>query len=276
MASLLEFPPVGGLGSDLGLFWLLLEDENGQVEAAIWEGLIEKLEGIEDEAYDTFYREMKRALEAPLSGVAYRKALSLADDAARKQAQTLVTRMAQAEISKVGKVIADGLTEGQHPFSIARRLDAVKGLDSGHAATHRKYVDYLEQLDISDERLAEKAEKHYQKMLRDRKKVIARTETAFAQGEGRRIEATQTNSTHKAWMTSSDDRVSDICAGNEAAGVIPIDEEFPSGVMQEPAHPRCRCNVNYVHSEAGVRVLAEESKEWQEETSKAREAVSPA
>ncbi len=47
----------------------------------------------------------------------------------------------------------------------------------------------------------------------------------------------------KAWLTVGDDRVSEICLGNEAAGWIPMDEDFPSGDEKPLAHPACRCDL---------------------------------
>ncbi|MBN1165498.1 MAG: hypothetical protein JXA44_00025 [Methanospirillaceae archaeon] len=46
----------------------------------------------------------------------------------------------------------------------------------------------------------------------------------------------------KRWSTMGNDRVSDGCQANEAAGWIPNKEEFPSGHMQPPRFPGCRCN----------------------------------
>jgi hypothetical protein len=47
------------------------------------------------------------------------------------------------------------------------------------------------------------------------------------------------------WITSGDDRVSDACQANEAAGWIAFDKEFPGGVMQVPQHVNCRCTNAY-------------------------------
>ena len=44
-------------------------------------------------------------------------------------------------------------------------------------------------------------------------------------------------------MTSGDDTCCDDCEANEAAGLIDLDEAFPSGDDSPPAHPNCRCTV---------------------------------
>jgi len=45
----------------------------------------------------------------------------------------------------------------------------------------------------------------------------------------------------KSWLTVGDDRVCELCAGNEAVGWIPVDDAFPSGHMHPLAHNCCRC-----------------------------------
>lgn len=47
----------------------------------------------------------------------------------------------------------------------------------------------------------------------------------------------------KRWDTVGDERVSELCQGNEAAGWIPLEEAFPSGHMRPLGHPACRCDL---------------------------------
>lgn len=49
----------------------------------------------------------------------------------------------------------------------------------------------------------------------------------------------------KWWSTIGDDRVSELCQGNEADGEIPLDEPHSSGDMHPLGHPACRCTENY-------------------------------
>lgn len=49
----------------------------------------------------------------------------------------------------------------------------------------------------------------------------------------------------KGWLTAGDDKVEDICLGNEAAGFIALDDDFPSGDAAPLAHLRCRCSLIY-------------------------------
>lgn len=79
--------------------------------------------------------------------------------------------------------------------------------------------------------------------LASRAEMIARTETASALSQASldRMEAMGVDG--KEWVTVGDDQVSIECQGNEAEGVIPIDQTFSGGVMGPPQHPRCRCAI---------------------------------
>ncbi|MBN1629629.1 MAG: hypothetical protein JW990_07695 [Thermoleophilia bacterium] len=49
----------------------------------------------------------------------------------------------------------------------------------------------------------------------------------------------------KSWLTVGDDRVSEQCQMDEAAGWIPLDDVFPSGNDCPPGHVACRCCALY-------------------------------
>ena len=247
-----------------------LIEENELVMDEIRAGLAAKLEGVEDEAFDAFYREMKDAISGDLSPEAFAKAINMARDEARIQARTLVTRMAETEMNKIARVVADGMSRGLHPFAVARRLSDVKGLDSGHEATYRKYEDYLNTLGLPAERREKLLQKEYERLLRDRRRVIAQTEAAYAAEHACKAEALAVGAKFKMWITVGDDRVSDLCAGNQAAGVIGIREVFPSGHHEPPGHPRCRCTLGYGISKEMKKEMERESKVLQEETARVR------
>lgn len=81
-----------------------------------------------------------------------------------------------------------------------------------------------------------------------RANLIARTETAFA-WESTAHDVLVANGWHgRVWLTAKDERVdaggfSGPCVDNEAAGVVPLDQAFPSGAMYPPEHPMCRCTT---------------------------------
>lgn len=49
----------------------------------------------------------------------------------------------------------------------------------------------------------------------------------------------------KQWLTVGDNRVSDGCKDNQAAGWVKLDSEFPSGHQHPLRFPGCRCTVLY-------------------------------
>lgn len=79
--------------------------------------------------------------------------------------------------------------------------------------------------------------------------MIARTEIRMAQMGGQMEVGRALGATHKQWTTASDDIVSPECvengeAGPDGDGIIPIDEDYPSGESAPPQHPNCRCVVS--------------------------------
>lgn len=77
----------------------------------------------------------------------------------------------------------------------------------------------------------------------DRAQLIAATEITSANSEGalagyEEAKAAGVN-VKKSWLVLEDG--CEICQENADAGVIDLDEEFPSGDMAPGAHPNCRC-----------------------------------
>ncbi|AEV24614.1 phage putative head morphogenesis protein, SPP1 gp7 family [Azospira oryzae PS] len=77
-----------------------------------------------------------------------------------------------------------------------------------------------------------------------RAEMIARTELAKADVAGS-MEGYRASGVvqGKRWITAEDDLVSDECKACGDAGVIGIDDVFPSGEDAPPNHPNCRCAV---------------------------------
>lgn len=84
-----------------------------------------------------------------------------------------------------------------------------------------------------------------------RAEMIARTEMAMADVAGS-MEGYRASGlvSGKQWLTAEDDKVSDECNQCGDAGVVRLDDNFPTGVDAPPNHPNCRCAV--------VPVLTEE------------------
>jgi len=81
--------------------------------------------------------------------------------------------------------------------------------------------------------------KEIQQMSVYRGRMIGRTETANALSQGSLDAMKDMGIEGKEWVVAGGP--CDICSDNAAAGVIPVDQAFPSGDMAPPAHPNCEC-----------------------------------
>ncbi len=96
---------------------------------------------------------------------------------------------------------------------------------------------------LTNDELASNLKENYS-FSKARSQTIARTETNFADNkitlQSYKIGGVQ----KKSWLTSEDDKVSDICQGCEDEGNIGIDDIFQSsGTDAPPGHPNCRCTL---------------------------------
>jgi SPP1 gp7 family putative phage head morphogenesis protein len=132
--------------------------------------------------------------------------ISQAVNWASKYCAQMVTKMDEETKSRLAQVISDG-------------IDNKRGVEGLSRDIRKEFTD----------------------MSKDRADMIAQTETnaALSQGSMERMQAMGVDG--KEWVVIGDDAVCEICDGNAAQGVIPIDQPFQSGDMQTPGHPRCRC-----------------------------------
>ena len=79
----------------------------------------------------------------------------------------------------------------------------------------------------------------FRHMRRYRSEMIARTETNDALSQAFMDRAHDMKIEGKEWVVAGGP--CEICAENEAEGVVPIDQIFSSGHERPPAHPNCRC-----------------------------------
>ena len=239
---------------------------DGIVQDTILEGLAAKLEGVEDSAFDAFYREMKAAISGDLSPVAYTEALNMLRTDAKNRAKTLVTGMVETELTKIGEVIADGMAEGLHPYAVARRLDMVKGLDSNRVAQYRKLEKYLDGLGLPEEAITKRLKKKFDTLLNDRKRTIAQTEAAYASETARSSEALAVGAKWKMWITAGDARVSKVCRKYQAKGPISIHDEFCARDRSSTGAPACRCSLGFAISNEMKKEMEKESQELVQKT----------
>jgi len=88
----------------------------------------------------------------------------------------------------------------------------------------------------------------------EKARMIARTETASALGNGMKDAAVEQGRDEKRWVTAGDFKVTSECQANEEQGWIGINDIFTSGIDMIPQHPNCRCVVRYRTGAAGAGV----------------------
>jgi len=168
----------------------------------VTDAIISKLSGRLSMIYIVGSAQMMEWGGVPYEGPPTKQAVEFAS----KRAGQLIKTMNQETKSRLAQVISNGI----------KRKRGIPGLTSD---LRKEFTD----------------------MSRYRAQVIARNETSTALGQafvdrGRDLEIEA-----KEWVTAGDDRVSDLCRSNEAAGVIEFEKPFPSGHMTVPGHVQCRC-----------------------------------
>lgn len=215
---------------------------------------------------ETYYNALVNQLTGQASQEILDRAAALADNAA----ESLLRTISKADLNAIGQTISEGIAQGLGPRQIARNLEEVQGLDANRVKQFEKFRAGLEDSDMTDSQIAAAEEREYQRLLKERRETIARTESNFAVSEGDRLEAERSGKRFKVWQTTGDSSVSNECQKNEAAGPIPIDEEFPGGVATTPQHPNCRCSVTYISSDTQVERSAERAAERAKRTADAK------
>jgi hypothetical protein len=72
-------------------------------------------------------------------------------------------------------------------------------------------------------------------------RTVAITETVRGIQSAAMAKYRELGVTKVGWKTSADEDVCGTCLANEAAGLIDIDDRFPSGDAHPPQHPHCLC-----------------------------------
>ena len=158
--------------------------------------------------------------------------MKVAVDWAQQHAATLVTRMDVETKKQLAQVISDGIANKRGPGGLTTDIKRSLGwMGRGKPSAIKGLTQ------------------------QGRAMMIARTETASALTQG------SLNAMHDMGVTGKEVVTNDpceICQGNEAVGVIPVGQAFPSGEMGPPFHPNCLLpdvRVEAPHVVAGSRVF---------------------
>lgn len=103
---------------------------------------------------------------------------------------------------------------------------------------------------LSNSQIVDQISDAVPKTYANRAERIVFTETSSMVGRSEHEAAKRNGAAHKEWVTVGDSTVCPICESNEEVGFIGFDQKFPSGDLHEPAHPNCRCLVEYQFSPA--------------------------
>jgi len=144
------------------------------------------------------------------AAVRIRSTFALVDDGAKhwikRRAATQVTNINETTRNRLARILIEGVDKGQSVPKIASNIRA----------------------EITD-------------MSRYRANMIAQNELNEAMSEASLRTYERLEVTHKSWSAALEP--CEICAANEAEGIVPIDHTFSSGHKRPPAHPNCLCTL---------------------------------
>ena len=114
----------------------------------------------------------------------------------------------------------------------------IKGLNDETANRMRTVISNAIKEKRGIDGLARDIRKQFNDMSRVRSQTVARTETCDALENSFMDRAKDLGVTGKEWIVTDP---CPICEANGNAGIILINDLFPSGDLRPPAHPNCRC-----------------------------------
>lgn len=154
--------------------------------------------------------------------------LSAADSSIQRQARKQVSQL-------VGKRVLDDGSVVDNPNS-----------DYVISNTTRKQIQDAIHTSIMLGEDVPSAAARIQKIIKDpaRAKLIAHQELANAYTTGLHMYGEASGAVGKQWL---DNGAIDICKDNTAAGPIPFDQPYPSGVQHPTAHIGCRCYERLIY-----------------------------
>jgi SPP1 gp7 family putative phage head morphogenesis protein len=167
------------------------------------------IDGVADDLNDVYASGLSEGLRLTGMGVDLDRVNTRAVDWARTSAASLVTQIEENTRDMLRSTVATGIEKGWSAKRLAEEI-----------AQSPAFGD-------------------------DRAMLIARTEIIRANNQGnaagyKDAKASGVN-VMKEWMTAGDDLVSEGCQDNEDEGPIDLEDDFPSGDSEPPAHPNCRC-----------------------------------
>jgi SPP1 gp7 family putative phage head morphogenesis protein len=173
-------------------------------------------------------------------------------DWADKHAASLVVAPADVR-SAIRDLVVISQRGDLTPIQLARQIREFVGLDIRRANAVARFAERLSLEGVFSDELTRRVARYAWAQRRSRAMTIARTEAISALGAGQQEIWSQAVSQGalspqtmgKTWITTPDDLLCKTCEGLDGV-VVGIDEEFPIGKSQPPAHPNCRCATGLV------------------------------
>lgn len=176
----------------------------------------------------------------------------------------LVTNCTRVQKDAIQSMIELGIRSHMSDDELSRFIRPCIGLTKPQTQAVKKYYETIKaELEKKHPRTKpekieqiarDKQAKYAERQLRERAKTIAQTERAFAYEYGRYqhtknlVDQGILPPQDKKWSATDSENTCKTC--RELNGkVVGIDEEFVSGKLLPPLHPRCKCCIMYVNHE---------------------------
>ncbi len=208
-----------------------------------------------------------QALVDQYGGVLNIPSLAKIDEYISSHGGRLIREVSEGQFRAINTLVRQAMmTETLTVDELARCIRPCIGLTERQAMQTRKFYEQLREDGYSKSAALKKQQSFAEKLHRDRAKLIAQTEMAYAANYGMDATVHQniedgliSSDVDKEWSTARDERVCPIC-GSLHGETVKEDETFSNGDELPPAHPSCRCAVKY-HMKPAERPKNKEQEE---------------
>lgn len=171
---------------------------------------------------------------------------------ASQQSSILIQQISEATREGVRTLIANGIATGRPPMATAREIRGMVGLTERQATAVENYRVSLLAEDRELAQVERMTARYGQKLLTQRAKLIARTETIRSSSAGQ-LESWHQAAAHglivpaktkRRWVATDDDRTCPICLDldGQEVGFYASFHSLLGPVMASPVHPGDRCS----------------------------------
>lgn len=248
-----------------------LEARNIQqvVDSFPWEETTETLGLTEEIFQSTILENLGKVQPVPtkiFTGMRFDITDPRATEWARTQSARLVTAVTDETRNIIREVVADAFTKNITVYDTAKRLRSVIGLNNRQFESYMRFTESLGN-SLREQGLTGRAfqdafdrmsKRQYDRMIKYRSELIARTEIIMAENNGQYLGWQQAveqgyadPKSMKRWSTSTDERTCNICMPMNGMSVQ-WDQPYPNGVFQPPAHPMCRCSISLLEPDSSL------------------------